>query len=200
MNKLCLITLSIRSIQIEKGVPGYAAVNSNTNIIYISYTSSNFILVINITNGSIQGRISANSPRNIVVNAVTNKVYVSSTDGIYEIDGLTNKFKVINFGVPYSHGTVDLNYVTNTLYTTCFGLGDTITAIDLTKKIIIDKILVRKKSRYFSSNVYLYGIAVDSGANKVYVANYAGELISILDLKQSDKAVDTISLGDKWFL
>ena len=51
--------MTYRSIEIEKGVPRYAAVNpnTNTNIIYISYTSSNFILIANIINGSIEVKI-----------------------------------------------------------------------------------------------------------------------------------------------
>ena len=80
--------MTFRSIEIEKGVPRYAAVNqnTNTNIIYISYTSSNFILIANLINGSIEVKIPVNSHGNIVVNDVTNRVYISSSDGIYEID------------------------------------------------------------------------------------------------------------------
>jgi hypothetical protein len=76
--------MTYRSIEIEKGVPRYAAVNqntnTNTNIIYISYTSSNFILIANIINGSIEVKIPVNSHGNIVVNDVTNRVYISSSD------------------------------------------------------------------------------------------------------------------------
>ena len=49
-----LIELTYRTIKIEEGAPGYAAVNSDTNIMYISYPFSNFILVVNITKGSHQ--------------------------------------------------------------------------------------------------------------------------------------------------
>ena len=76
--------MTYRSIEIEKGVPRYAAVNqntnTNTNIIYISYTSSNFILIANLINGSIEVKIPVNSHDNIVVNDVTNRVYISSSD------------------------------------------------------------------------------------------------------------------------
>jgi DNA-binding beta-propeller fold protein YncE len=89
--------LTFRSIQIEKGTPGYAAVNPSTNRIYISYSHSDFILIVNLTNGLIEGKISANSPGNIVVNQKTNKIHVSSDDGIYEIDALTNKSEVHEF-------------------------------------------------------------------------------------------------------
>jgi DNA-binding beta-propeller fold protein YncE len=185
----------LRSIEIEKGVPGYAAVNPNTNTIYISYTSSNFILVIDISKGSAGSKILANSPRNIAVNQVTNKVYVSSSDGIYEIDALTNKSEVIKFGIPYPHGAVDINQVSNTLYTTCFGSGDTITAIDLAKKVIMNKIVVNKKSR-FSSDVKLHGVAVHSSENEIYVINPYEKFIPIFDFQQSDKPISTIQLEE----
>lgn len=84
-----------KSIQIEKGVPGYAAVNSNTNLAYISYTSSNFIIVINLEKGTIENKIKATRPRDIFVNNDTNKVYIGSAWGIYEIDGLTNNFELM---------------------------------------------------------------------------------------------------------
>jgi hypothetical protein len=81
--------MTYRSIEIQKGVPRYAAVNPNpkTTIIYIPYTSSNFILIANIINGSIEVKILVNSHGNIVVNVVTNRVYISSSDAIFEIDG-----------------------------------------------------------------------------------------------------------------
>ena len=84
-----------KSIQIEKGVPGYAAVNSNTNLAYISYTSSNFIIVINLEKGTIENKIKATRPRDIFVNNDTNKVYIASAWGIYEIDGLNNNFELM---------------------------------------------------------------------------------------------------------
>jgi len=121
-----------RSIQIEKEVAGYATLNPNTNIIYISYPFSNFILAVNITKGSIEGKISASSPGNIVVNHVTNKVYVSSADGISQFNGITKKNRLINTGYSHSTGTVNVNQVTNTLYTTCES-GDIVTVIDATK-------------------------------------------------------------------
>lgn len=188
--------MTFRSIQIEKGVPGYAAVNPNANKIYISYFHSDFILIVNIANGSIEGSISANSPRNIVVNQVTNKVYVSSADGIYEIDAFTNKYEVMNFGVPYPHGSVGTNYVTNTLYTTCFGSGDTIMEINLNKKTLTHQTVVSRTSRF--SSVSLQGVAVDSSRNNLYISNFPEESIIVFDCKQLDKPIDTIRLSGKW--
>jgi DNA-binding beta-propeller fold protein YncE len=88
--------MSNRSIEIEKGNPGYAALNPNTSKIYITYESHDLILVVNINKGVIESKISADRPGDIDINPITNKVYVSAAYGIYEIDGSTNECKLIN--------------------------------------------------------------------------------------------------------
>jgi len=49
----------MKFIQIEKANPGYAGINPKTNTAYISYTSSNFIIVVDLETGmsSSTGRI-----------------------------------------------------------------------------------------------------------------------------------------------
>jgi len=186
------------SIGIEEGTPGYAAINANTNTMYVSYPFSNFILVINLTSRSIQKKIPANSPGNIVVNQVTNKVFVSSGDGIYEFTGDTDKHELINAGRPHADGSMDINRVTNKLYTTCFDSGDIVTIIDADNYSIVNKVAVREKSRYLpgyhGSHVFLklYGIAVHSSENKIYLTNYEEKSISIYDFERSEKPLSSI--------
>ncbi len=62
---------------------------------YISYTSSNFIIVINLEKGTIENKIKATRPREIAINSETNKVYIASAWGTYEVDGLTNNFELM---------------------------------------------------------------------------------------------------------
>lgn len=88
--------MSNRSIEIEKGNPGYAVLNPNTSKIYITYESHDLILVVNINKGVIESKISADRPGDIDINPITNKVHVSAAYGIYEIDGSTNECKLIN--------------------------------------------------------------------------------------------------------
>jgi YVTN family beta-propeller protein len=159
-----------RSIQIEKGSPRYAAINPNTNLIYISYPTYNFILIVNLSNGSMEGKIPVNLPGNIVINNVTNKVYVSSAYGICEIDGINNQHGMINIGLPHSYGCVDVNPSTNLLYTTCFG-HDILTVIDATTHRIADKIPVGEDPK---------GVAVDISGYKTYVANNASQSIFVI--------------------
>jgi DNA-binding beta-propeller fold protein YncE len=179
--------VTFRTIQIEKGVSGYATINPNTNTAYISYTSSDFIIVVNLEKGTIEGKIFANSPGNIVINNVTNKVYVSSAYGICEINGITNEYEVINIGLPHSDGSVDVNPITNLLYTTCFG-HDILTVIDPATQAIADKVPVGKSAK---------GVAVDTRTNKIYVANYDSYSISVIDCHQSNEVVDTITFEGK---
>jgi YVTN family beta-propeller protein len=173
-----------RSIHIAKGVPAYATVNSKTNIIYISYPTSNFILAVDLNNGSINAKIRANTPGNIVVNSVTNKVYVSSSDGIVEIDGSDNQYVVINIGLPRSGGSVEVNTTTHLLYTTCFG-HDIMTVIDPAKQAIDEKIPVEKNPK---------GVAFDTRGHKIYVANRDSNSVSIID-SNSKKLIDTLDLS-----
>jgi YVTN family beta-propeller protein len=163
-----------RSIEIEKGVPTYAAINSNTNTAYISYTSSDFIIVVNLEKGTIENKIQLTCPGNICINRVTNKVYASSAYGICEIDGVNNHYDMINIGIPHSDGSVDVNPLTNLLYTTCFG-HDILTVIDAATQAIADKVPVGKNAK---------GVAVDTKMNKIYVANYDSYSISVIDCYQ----------------
>lgn len=180
-----------RSIQIEKGVPGYATINPNTNTAYICYTSSNFIIVVNLEKGTIDNKIQLTCPGNISINRVTNKVYVSTTYGICEIDSVNNQYEMINIGLPHSDGSVDVNPLTNLLYTTCFG-RDILTVIDAATRAIADKIPVGENPK---------GVAIDSSSNSIYVANYDTQSVSIIDCYQSNKLVDTIhfkSASEDW--
>jgi len=90
--------VTFRTIQIEKGVPGYTSINPKTNTAYISYTSSNFIIAVNLEKGTIEKKFQLICPGNISVNRVTNKAYVSSAYGIWEIDSVNNQYDMINIG------------------------------------------------------------------------------------------------------
>jgi YVTN family beta-propeller protein len=173
----------INSIKIDKGEPAYAAINPNTNTAYISYKKSNFIIAINLERGTIENKIQLISPGNIAVNRVTNKVYISSANGVCEIDSPNNQYEMINIGLPHSDGTVDVNPLTNSLYTTCFG-HDIVTVIDVDTQAIVDKIPVQRSPK---------GLAVDTSENKIYVTNRDSNSISIID-GESKKVIDNLDL------
>jgi hypothetical protein len=95
------IIVLYRPIQIEKGEPRYANINPNMDTTYISYTSSNFIIVLNVEKGTIDNKIQLTCPGNISINRVTNKVFVSSAYGTCEIDSVNNEYVMINIGLPH---------------------------------------------------------------------------------------------------
>ena len=88
--------MSYRTIETVEGSPTFAALNPNTSKIYISYESPDLILIVNIKKGEIEDKISANHAGDINIASSANKVYVSAADGVYEIDGSTNEYNLIN--------------------------------------------------------------------------------------------------------
>lgn len=171
-------------MRIEKGVALYAAVNPKANLIYLSYPISNFILVVDLISRSFRQQLHVDSPGNIAINSVTNRIYVSSADGIYDMDGFTGEFHVVKKRLSLHTGSVDINPVTNTLYTTSFK-SDVVSVINAETYSEIDEISVGKNPQ---------GIAVNSNANTAYVANSDSESISVIDT-QSNKVIDTIRLN-----
>jgi DNA-binding beta-propeller fold protein YncE len=45
--------------------------------------------VINLDKGTIENKIKASHPKNIVVNSATNKVYAATAEGVLEINGIS---------------------------------------------------------------------------------------------------------------
>lgn len=187
-----MFTVAVGAIKIHEGVALYSAVNPITNFIYLSYPLSNFILPVDINTRSSRQQIFASSPENIAVNPATNRTYIISKEGIYDIEGYTGQFEIMIKGLSMrSGGGIDINPVTNTIYTTSLD-SDTLAAIDATSYIIKDKVVVGKNPQ---------GVVVDSSSNKIYVANHDSESISVIDANQphqSHKVIDNISTTGLW--
>jgi hypothetical protein len=90
------IPMGYETIEIEKGSPRYAALNPNTSKIYISCESPDLILIVSIKKHAIESKIPANHPGDIHIKSTENKVYVSASYGVYEIEGSTNECNLIN--------------------------------------------------------------------------------------------------------
>ena len=116
---------------------------------------------------------------------VPNRVFVCSEDGIYDIDGSTGEFVILNKGSSFrSGGGIDVNPVTNSIYTTCFD-SDVLTIIDASSGMMTDKIVLGKNPQ---------GVVVDANSSRLYVANYDSETISVIDVNQSNEVIDTFRL------
>jgi hypothetical protein len=134
--------MSYRTIEIEKGNLSYAALNPIASKIYISYESSNLILIVNIQKGEIERKISANRPRDIDTASTYNKVYVAAAYGVYEIDGTTNQSTLIN-----KRPQISSQYVG--ILESPSSLKDHLFAIDsITNRVYV--------SKYEDESVYVY--------------------------------------------
>lgn len=175
----------ITAIPIEKGYPTYISINSQTRTAYLSYSSSNFILPVDIERLSIGHKIEAKFPENIAINPVSNMIYASSSEGIHVIDGSTNLVTaLIEIGKVRSLGAVAVNPYTNTVYTTCFD-SNVLTVIDgSSNQSVTEAIEVGKDPR---------GIGIDLASNRIFVANSGSNSISVVDGKVN-KLVDTIDI------
>lgn len=184
---ILVLQVTYRSIKIEQGTPSYAAINPNTNTAYLSYTSSGFIIAVNLKKRTIENKFKTNHPKNIVVNNVTNMIYAASADGVLEINGVNNEFEVINIGYHNSSGIVSIDAVMNTLYL-CFDNGNSLIVIDALTRSIND-IVVGKTMR---------GAAVDWYNEKIYIPDYECELISVINYSKASNSIDTISIKQRW--
>jgi DNA-binding beta-propeller fold protein YncE len=157
--------------------PDTIGVNEATNKIYV--TTSGGVLVIDGVTGAVTPV--ASNPINLVglvVNPVTNKIYVAD-DGVDSstspptnhgcrvlvIDGASNATTTINVGKA-SCSKIAVNTVTNKIYVANDPDANTITVIDGTTNS--PTTVPGSGAQYFNEN---YGIAVDPVTNRIYVPN-----------------------------
>lgn len=103
---------------IENGYPTHMAVNSKTNLIYLTYPDEDRILLVDPVSRSTIGKIQAGCPETMAVNTATNKVYVLCSDGIYSIDSQTKTLQALMNRKVHFGGGLDINPITNRIYTT----------------------------------------------------------------------------------
>ncbi len=157
----------------------YLAGNPVTNMVYVTNTCGNdpscgnsspgTVSVINGVTNTIAATITVGiRPEFVVINPVTNKVYVSNRrdNTVSVIDGATNTvIKTVTVG---SHPTVgDVNPVTNKIYfvNNGNGQGTTMSVIDGASDSVTATVTVGN---------YPLGVSVNSVTNTVYVSNYCG--------------------------
>lgn len=126
-----------------------------TNKIYVSTSVVNYVVVIDgATNQTTQ--VNVQSPEGLVVNPVTNKIYVISGGGVTVIDGATLSTLV----VPLFNGMfgIAINQVTNKIY---------VTNLDYSTMTVIDGLT--NSTTTIAVAAFPEQIAVNSYSNKVYV-------------------------------
>jgi YVTN family beta-propeller protein len=126
----------------------------------------------------------ASLPYDIVINPLTNKVYVSDLgkDSVLVLDGSNNTL-VSTIPVGLNPSVLAINTQTNTIYVSNFS-NDTVSVINGTSNKVETNIKVGNNP---------VGIAVNPRINKIYVNNLADNTISVIN-GTTNKVIENISL------
>ena len=202
INSICVIdgkaNTIVKTIALndEDAYPVRISVNSITNRIYVTCQNNNVLVIDGKTNRTIdivkvRGRL-----LNLVVNPLTNLIYVQSNplkdenSCLKVIDGKSNQ--VINeIKLEGYVGSIDININTNCIYATIgneseFGM---VNVIDCESNRVVNTVTV---------GVSPDGIAVNTIADAVYVANMQNDSVSVID-GTSNKPLETIQIGEKLY-
>jgi YVTN family beta-propeller protein len=156
----------------------YLAANAATNTVYVVNTcgtdpscsgGNGTVTVVNGANNTVTATVTVQAvPEFLVINSITNKIYVTNrhSNSVSVIDGVTNTvIKTIAVG---SHPTVaDVNPITNKIYVVNNGNGNgtTMSVIDGNTDTVTATVTVGN---------YPLAVAVNSVTNTIYVVNYCG--------------------------
>jgi len=115
-------------------------------------------------------------PRSVVVNPVTNRVYVTNNGDttVSVIDGSTNKV-VATVTVGLSPNGIDVDLETNTVYVANYN-ANSLTVIDGAANTVKATIMA-----LFQGSSYPWGVTVNSSTHKIFVSNSIGSEVAIID-------------------
>jgi DNA-binding beta-propeller fold protein YncE len=162
------------------GQPGYLAVNTATNMIYMPNQTLNTITVINGNTGVVVANIDAGlGPYAAAANPATNLIYVTNTGGIsgqnpsvLVIDGSSNT--VIATVPATAPEAIAVNPTTNLIYF-ANGSGASVSVLDGSTNQIVDTVQT-------SHCCFINGIAVNSATNRIYIAEAgSSQQVAVID-------------------
>ncbi len=170
--------MNIATVPVQNG-NYYLAANGATNMIYVvntcgtdpscSGTVPGTVSVINGATNTVAATVTVGVfPEFLLVNSVTNKIYVTNrnSNSISVINGATNTVtKTISVGA--NPTIADVNVITNKIYVVNNGngTGTTMSVIDGNTDTVTDTVTVGN---------YPVAVAVNSVTNMIYVVNYCG--------------------------
>ena len=175
----------VKTIQVGYN-PFGIAVNARTNTVYVANygptaAASTTVTVISGATNSVTATITGlpSGASAIAVNPTTNRIYVTggaggtgtSAGSVTVINGTTNTF--VSLGVGYNPEGVAVNTATNQVYVSCTGNtagGSSLTVLNGTTQALVANVAT-------PSSAASAGLAVDSSANRVYVASSLGLLV-----------------------
>ncbi|AIF84785.1 YVTN family beta-propeller repeat protein [Candidatus Nitrososphaera evergladensis SR1] len=166
----------------------FAAVNPNTNRIYVANEVSHTVSVVDGNNNKKIASIPVGAYPKIAVNPVTNRIYVTEqhmvnniqqNGTISVIDGNNNYTKIASIEVDVNPSGIAVNPNTNKIYVTHHHIeingkrqNGTVTVIDGNDNTKIATIQVGENP---------FGIAVNPNTNRIYVTNYIDGTVSVID-------------------
>jgi YVTN family beta-propeller protein len=170
------------------------AVNHTTNMVYVANGADGTVTVIDAGSNNTTSTVGVGTfPQQLAINPVTNRIYVSNTGGP-DIPGTTvtvidagngNATTTVNAGTsPYS---IAVNTVTDKIYVA--GISSGVTPDSVT---IIDGATNSTSSVTVGAGAQ--AVAIDSGLNKVYVANTNSNNVTVIDAGNGN-ALTTVPTG-----
>ncbi|HEV2192378.1 MAG TPA: YncE family protein [Nitrosopumilaceae archaeon] len=171
--------------------PIFAAVNPNTNKVYVTNTGAffgigNTVSVIDGATDTVTATIAGfNYPYDIAVNPTTNMIYVTNIIGstVSVINGATNTVTAtIGLSAP---AAIAVNPTTNMVYVTNYA-ANTVSVINGATNTVTATIPVGN---------YPIGVAVNPTTNMVYVTNYVANTVSVIN-GATNTVTATIPVGN----
>lgn len=165
------------------------AVNSVTNIVYVTTPETGSVTVIDGATNSTTSISTGGYPGAVAINTTTDKIYVATSDGrIIIIDGATNATTTMSGGVYASSIAVDP--IANRIYLA--NLGDN---ADIGSVIAIGGATNTSTTINDVNALYPSVLAVNTVNNKVYVANLGSRNVTVID--GGTNHVSTLSAGNR---
>jgi YVTN family beta-propeller protein len=180
---------STKRLDIHIGTkPGEVAVNSNTNMIYVTSVEGNSVSVISgATNKIIDTIPVGKNPVRLVVNPSTNMIYVSNTNSqsVSVISGSTNSV-VATISVGSDPQSIAVNPSTNMIYVANWD-SNTVSVIDGNTNKVVTTLQV--------CNLWSSDFAIDESTNAIYATCTGPEGKLDVISGTTNQVVGAISVG-----
>lgn len=180
--------------------PYQAAVNPNTNKIYVDNYFDHTISVIDgWSNQQVATIKIGNAPYGIAVNTITNRIYDVDSNGITVTDGRTDTV-IATISVGTNPLWVAVNEQTNRIYV-ANNNDDTVSVIDGRSNKVIDTIAIPPGlvPARCTDNCTSYGsapvaLAISRASNTIYVTDFLTGALSLID-GYSNRVLGSITVG-----
>ncbi len=164
-------------------LPYVVVVNSVTNRIYVSNIYSNQLTTLDGKTNQTTS-MKAVSADAMVVDEERNRLYLMGYEGskLAVLDGATGTLKQVPLGVPHQWGLA-IQRTLGTVYVTRIGNADMVALDAKTGSTVATR-----------TGSYPCAVAINATTSRAYVANYADDTVTVIDLKRH-VPVATIKVG-----